>query len=203
MYQVQKVRNIFNSFGKTQLFNWLDGRSYSDAFVICLGAGPWRFDRRKKIQGQALEKLSGRDLLNIENDVNWYPLAWQNNYLNNLSKSLKARNESMDDYCKTLIKLANVTNAGSLALVSLYTGCNILLPKHIKVISLFARDSLKIPSFPMDRHVKKYLLANNLPINEIELVELCFSAGIDPRYFATAIIKHIGNVDNPDWSINV
>ena len=72
MNNIKKIQGIYKSFGKVEPFDWLDGRSYSDAFVICLAAGPWRILRRTKIQQEALNKLNGRDLLDIDicNGVN-------------------------------------------------------------------------------------------------------------------------------------
>lgn len=191
-----KILNLYNQFQTIELDTWLDGRNYSDAFVICVGAGPWKYQRRYNIQKTALEKLAGRDLSAVKK-VDWYPLKWQNDFVNNLYKYLKENNYTMESYCEELKNLANYTDYS--ARNSLYAACG---TKYAKVLSLFCRDALRIPSFPIDRHVRKYLLKNDLFDNEADLVELCKDAGINPIYFATAIVKQIGNVDNPDWSIN-
>jgi hypothetical protein len=64
-------------------FTWLRGRSFSDAFVICLGAGPWLYGRRKTVQGLVLGKLKSRDIseLDPQEISSWYPLKWQNQFL--------------------------------------------------------------------------------------------------------------------------
>ena len=86
---------ILNAFwedhkNKAQPFNWLRGRSYSDAFVICVGAGPWKLGRRKAIQGQALRILDGRYLIWLTHDEieNMYPLRWQQEFVKNAVQNL-------------------------------------------------------------------------------------------------------------------
>lgn len=189
--QQNKLISIYKNFQNKELFNWLDGRSYSDAFVICIGAGPWRISRRKQIQQLALDHLNYRDIINIHEPIAWYPLTWQNNFLSNLYDYLNQNKIFMDDFCELVIKNNDLD--------LLYNACG--CPNGAKVLSLFARDSLKINSFPIDRHVRKFLIENNLPSNEKEMIKLCLSVGLNPRKVATGIVRNIGNVDNPDWSI--
>jgi hypothetical protein len=147
-------------------FNWLQGRSVSEAFVICIGAGPWKFNRRKTIQSQSLEKLNARDICQITEieACQFYPLNWQNKFLLKASKSLRKLNMSFDEYCSEAVKDPTLTLTYIRDLVG---------TKEAKVISLFCRDGLKVPSFPIDRHVKRKLQELNLPTDEDSMIELC------------------------------
>jgi len=208
---IQKIIEIYNSFGKVESFDWLDGRNFSDAFVLCISSGPWMYARRKTVQEMAINTLNGRDLSQIEirhshdyvpeqSTINWFPLVWQNKYLFNMVKYLQENDLTMEEYCERLIcghPIVDRYNPHSRKF--LYEACG--QPKGIKVLSLFCRDALKIPAFPIDRHVRKYLIEQNLPVNEDDMIELCFQANLDPNLVATGVIKNIGDLKNPDWKI--
>lgn len=176
-------------------FDWLRGRSVSEAFVICLGAGPWKFGRRKNIQGQALEKLNGRDIseISIEEAREFYPLEWQNNFLLIAARALREYNMTFDKYCQEAMEDPEFALAYIRSLVA---------TKEAKVISLFCRDGLGAPSFPIDRHVKRKLQELNLPTDEDSMIEVCEKAGIDPRIAAVTFVRTASDMDNPDWSVN-
>lgn len=174
-------------------FGWLQGRSYSEAFVICIGAGPWKYNRRKTIQGQALERLGGRDLLDIilEEDDDWYPLKWQNDFLFTTVRSLlKINGPTFQGFCSDLAPEYALSNIRKLART-----------KNAKVISLFCRDALQVPSFPIDRHVRRKLKELELPTDEDTMIKICTDVGIDPRLVAVAMVRTASDMDNPDWSI--
>lgn len=173
-------------------FTWLKGRSYSDAFVICVGAGPWKIRRRKQIQGMALDALNGRDLSLVE-DVDWYPLSWQNKYVNTLAKNLREEHRDMEKFCEQ-IKLYR-----KCARHLLYEFADV--PKGSKVLSLFCRDSLNVQAFPIDRHVKAKLEELGLPVDEEEMIKICEKAKLNPKKVATAFVRDAGDVDNPDWQV--
>ncbi len=208
---IRKIKQIYKSLGKIERFDWLNGRNFSDAFVISIGAGPWRRERRAKIQQEALNFLRSRDLFDVEICdgmdfvpehiiIKCYPLDWQNKYLYNMIKYLQENNITMDEYCNNLIDGSPVSDKYDPHIREfLYQACG--NPKGIKVLSLFCRDALDIPSFPIDRHVRRYLKEQNLPTNEREMVDLCFSANLDPNLVATGIVKNIGNVQNPNWAV--
>ena len=185
MQQTQVLTDFYNSCTDKRHFTWLRGRSYSEALVICVGAGPWRFERRKKIQGLALSALNNQDLKFFPENV--YPLTWQNNIIKNIKQNLGW--SFFDKLCSriahrdTLLELSGCKN----------------LPK---VLSLFCRDSLKIPSFPIDRHVKRKLEELGLPTKEDDIVNLCMEAKLDPRKVAVAFVRVASDMDNPDWSIS-
>lgn len=177
-------------------FNWMNGRSYSEKFVICVGAGPWKFGRRKKIQGDVLAKLNGRDLSDSKIHINdyeckWYPLTWQNLFAECMKYHLWAQKITMDEYCNKIIETNDRHHVYHTASESKYTKC----------LSLFCRDGLGIDAFPIDRHVKRKLEELNLPVNEDKLIKICRAVGLEPNKVATLFVRSASEMDNPDWSI--
>lgn len=195
----QALLDFYKEHTPVESFKWLQGRSYSEAFVICIGAGPWKFERRKKIQGEALKKLQGRDIsdLGLDEASKFYPLKWQNTFLHNSVQSLGILKQSFDFFCKELNLIEDVYFA--LDAIFDITRCS----GNPKVLSLFCRDSLQLSSFPIDRHVKRKLIELGLPTNERKMIGLCNKVGIDPREAAVAFVRAASDMDNPDWSINV
>jgi hypothetical protein len=175
-------------------FDWLRGRSYSEAFVICLGAGPWKFNRRKKIQEQSLEKLQGRDLSELYGTEPWYPLDWQNKFLLRATVNLRKWDLTFSEVC---LVANQMSGSGALETIRELVGTD----KYPKVISLFCRDGLGVPSFPIDRHVRRKLKELNLPDDEDKMIKLCNKADIDPRLAAVMFVRVASDMDNPDWSV--
>jgi len=194
---LRRLKALDQALPNTSVEGWLGGLSYSQAFVVCIGAGPWKEGRRKKIQQMALDKLDSRDLSQV-GQIDWYPLTWQNKMSSTLALHLANAEKSMEEFCWDLIV---ESKAGSLwQRQRLYDACG---SSHgAKVLSLFCRDCLKIPSFPIDRHVKRQLEAFELPINETAMVILCNVAGLDPRRVAIKAVQAAfdGKSINPDWS---
>jgi hypothetical protein len=178
-------------------FNWLRGRSYSEAFVICIGAGPWKFNRRKAIQGQALKILGKRDLVALSDDEisQMYPLQWQRNFIERAVDNLTNPNSSWRKYDFEVFCSCEPP-------IGRRTMLSLVGSSSTKVISLFCRDALKVPSFPIDRHVKRKLIELGLPTDEDAVIELCEDAGIDPRKAAVAFVRAASDMDNPDWGID-
>lgn len=196
---MMNIVQLYNTFGQIKENDWLDGRSYSDAFVLCISSGPWRSDRRFKIQSDAISFVAGRDLSEINSNIDFFPLMWQNSFLNSIIHFLQLRNQSMTEYCNEIIKAYDETKYLHVVRFALYSACN--CPKGSKVLSLFVRDRLKfLPCFTIDRHVKRYLKDHNLPQTEVEMVKLCEENNIDSRLFALGIAQSSG-IKNPDWSV--
>lgn len=171
-------------------FTWLDGRSASDAFIICIGAGPWKFKRRQHIQKLGLERLAGRDLSELPENIDWYPLTWQNDYVQRTVGFLHQAKKTMAEFC-----------AGVTSRLEVYEAAG--NPYGSKVLSLFCRDALQVASFPIDRHVRRLLMMHQLPwTREETLIKLCEEADIDPREMAVACVRAASDMDNPDWSLH-
>lgn len=204
----QTLLDFYKANSPVVPFKWLQGRTFSEAFVICIGAGPWKFGRRKKIQGEVLDRLQGKDLVDLDlNEVSeFYPLAWQNNFLENTVRFLQQTRKEFEQHCSFITSFYTKQEIDGIKTNLLYyplsevhamTQCS----GNPKVLSLFCRDGLKLPSFPIDRHVKRKLIELGLPTNERRMMHLCTKAGIDPREVAVAFVRAASNMDNPDWSI--
>ena len=160
--------------------NWLPP-DFDDAYAVCIGAGPWTMKRRMEVQKVALrwlfDNMPMEDVGERQLDVNCYPLQWQNNLMENMCLYLHQGGWSMKAFCYALIGLAERgmwADARDLLHFAANHG------RTTKVISLFARDCLKIPSFPVDRHVRRILKTSDLPTRESELVTICMDYGLDP-----------------------
>ncbi len=185
MNQIEKLQTIYNNLLDKDEFTWLDGLNSSQAFLACIGAGPWKLARRQKIQEGALEILGQNDLLFVSNEIiNYFPLQWQKNIVQNLTNNLKS---TFNTFCNKLYSRK-----------MLYNACGVS-SKGVKVLSLFCRDYLKFDAFPIDRHVKRLLKDNKLPTTEDEMIYLCSLSGLFPNKVATAFVKQ-GGVQNPDLS---
>lgn len=173
---------------------WLDGLNFSQAFVVCVGAGPWKAPRREQVQAQALKRLGDKDLSELliwSFLIPWYPLNWQNKMLDKIIKHLLDIQITFEAYCIWLKKIAD--GQYSKARFASDMGYS----KLPKVLSLFVRDKLKLPSFPLDRHVKRVLDDFEIPHDEEFIVQLCKKAGVNPSQLNRWIFKQKSS--NPDW----
>lgn len=174
--------------------NWLSSMSNSQAFFVCLGAGPWVFERRAKVQDRALKWLKSRSLDQLKpGSVDCFPLGWENKYANQMVAHLHESSATFDDLCADLMSMAD--SKPQRALFSFYKACGV--PKGAKVLSLFARDKLKIASFPIDRHVERHIQRFELPQSEPALIRICRAANRDPRIAARAFVQTGLNGGNP------
>lgn len=191
---IKNLKKLYESFGEVTFDDWLDGLNYSQALMVCVGAGPWKINRRLKVQTDALIYLGKKDIIDLFNcDV--FPFKWQNDIIKKLSTNIyDGGYSSVNQLFITLDKL--YIHYGDTRKF-LYSFCG--KRNGVKVLSLFCRDKLKIDSFPIDRHVKRVLQQYHLPTNEDDIINLCRATNLDPRKVATGIIQNAG-VQNPNWS---
>ena len=190
--EVYKLRQLESLAGEESFnTNWM-GYEPSRAFLIALGAGPWKVDRRKAVQQKALEWFSHKyhDLVDIP-DVHQriFPLDWQNKFLENMVSSLKKANMSFKFKCQDWRRDVRWERAA----VNLFNMCGIG-KQGTKVLWMFIRDFLELPSFPIDRHIKRMLQEVNLPNDVWYIVALCQRIGTNPndlnrKLFATKAIN--------------
>jgi len=95
----------------------------------------------------------------------------------------------MTDFCTTIQRSGDVTG--------LYRACG---TGYAKTLSLFARDYLDVPAFPIDRHCRRGLIAAGLPVDEQALLKLCTESGVDASSVARYIVSGLIDGSNPDWS---
>ena len=153
--------------------NWLLHHRPSVAIVQCVGSGPWRYPRRAAVQAHALAMLGSKDLNRVGigelDPVTMFPLDWQRQMLDDAGRTLRA-------LCRRFDTLGRHDRCTREFLESLFNYSP--LPK---VLCMYVRDYLHLEAFPIDRHVRDWLKANKLPVNEHKILELCASAGVCPR----------------------
>lgn len=132
---------------------WLVDLNSTQAFLVCMGAGPWGPTRREKVQTAALEAHAAQghpDLADMDLQSLPYPLSWQRKKIEAMQNFLVTTPPfesrcSFQTFCNTLI----LDNHGPKPLYDVVG--------RSKVVELFVRDHLKLPAFPIDRHVRRTL----------------------------------------------
>lgn len=87
--------------------SWL-GKSANKALLICFGAGPWKLNRRTKIQRKAINWIGNKDLSDnslICDDI--YPLQWQNDMLHSVMYSFSSLGIMIKYHSKNGVILLN------------------------------------------------------------------------------------------------
>lgn len=164
---------------------WLDHLNPSQAFLTCLGAGPWKIMRRTIIQKGAVEALGPLDLSEVDDiSIFKFPLDWQNEKVFAMTDYLRRYLVTMTWFTKFISGMREPNKM--LYEVTKTKG-------RAKVLDLFVRDYLKLPSFPIDRHVERILKRNNFPVNERYMMELCEKAGLDAPHVARVLVSGSGS----------
>jgi hypothetical protein len=194
---VQSILDVAEKTTKTHS-RWLPYMA-SPAFLCCLGAGPWKYGRRRKIQHEALLQLGGRDIGQLPTDARFFPLDWQNRMLNAMTATLQRERGGIqaDGAMVSFVSVLRDIEPAA-ARERFYRACG--RPGGTKVLSLYLRDYVNIPCFPVDRHVRRSLEKLGLPIKEQPLLDLFARAKVDP----VPVARFLGTKDldgnNPDWS---
>lgn len=170
--------------GKMRLNNWLPADA-TQAYIVCIAQGPWKVERRMKITKAACLEAKGKDMSQIA-DIAAFPFAWQKGLVSGINKHLRASGQKMPELIAMVRTLAKTDSAKARELF--YRACG--TKGAPKVLSLFLRDYVRIPTFSIDRWVKRILVANNLPVNENALVALCEEKGYDPVAVAIGAVRY-------------
>lgn len=180
-----------------------DGSWMSDepnvAFLVSVGAGPWKEKRRYNVQKAAIDWFYGcgfKDMRDVSSFTHWeeekvYPFKWQNDFLFNMGHSLKKSSDLFEALCLEW----KVSKDWEKSLKDLFDRCG-TKPDGAKVLWMFARDFLGIPSFPIDRWIDRTLVHYNLPRSSWYMTKLCIEAEVDPNI----LNRKIFGGTNPDWS---
>lgn len=191
---VQRLRRLaWDALKGPSYHHWLPSDS-SQAFICCIGAGPWKYGRRRKVQHEALKALGTRTIEQLEGTEHWFPLTWQNEMLNCLTRFLHEKQRSNETMDNLISVLRNLDDDHARRLF--YDVCG--RPNGTKVLSLFLRDYVGTPCFPIDRHVRRALEGLGLPTKEDEILDLCWQANIKPIPIARHLIGL--KIKNPNWS---
>lgn len=182
--------------------DWLNFDNPTKAFVTVAGAGPWKVNRRAKVQANARLIAGNRDLVELSDDeiTSMYPFWWQQRILLVTKQNCLAADKSFSDEINDIQKRLP---DNQLLAWDMYR--ELLGGKITKATSLFARDYLYINCFPIDRHVKRWLQEQRLDGCSEEYI---ISLGIrlkqqynfDIRCYARAIF--LNKSSNPTKSID-
>lgn len=169
----------------------------SPAFLCCLGAGPWKYNRRRDIQHKALISLKGRDVGELSPDDVIFPLKWQNDMLRSMIVFLQQGRGPRVGAMPSLVSELRSMDPFE-ARQAFYRAAG--QPRGTKVLSLYLRDYVGIPCFPVDRHVRRTLEIVGLPADEHALIDICRRANVDPIVVARFLGTKDLNGGNPDWT---
>lgn len=192
-----RIQQIYSKLSPSQTpLDWL-GNDANIALLMCVGSGPWSFNRRRSVQIRAvymLYKNSKRgDIADLDKKTcnAMYPLDWQKHAIQSASTTAQRQTESFSEWTKQL-SIWPEDQARERLFACLGTD-----PKRgTKVAWMFARDYLQYNAFPIDRHVKRILVKHSLPIDPIRMIDLCLDAGINPNDFARRCFPE----ENPHWT---
>ena len=188
---IDTIKRISAQYKARYDAGWV-GSNPNFAFLICIGAGPWKVQRREQVQRTAITwflKSNLEDLVytDLQEAQQLYPLQWQNNHLCSLIKALrretvvfhclcaqwKKQKEDWREIAKKLFNMCGVSDQGT------------------KVLWLFIRDLLQLPAFPVDRWVRRNLEKHDLPSNAWYMTEACLQAGVNPNKLNRALFEGI------------
>lgn len=180
--------------------SWLKKHRPSVAWLCCILSGPWRIERRTKVQAKAIEVLGKRDLTQLttrEIDL-IAPLDWQRKYIKAAVVYAKHYlNQTRFDSIQTrldntLSRLIDVVRINELACGGICAGINFdNAHEHVdrcpKVVLMYIRDYINYDCFPIDRHVRKWLKERGLPTRSDRLMPLFVAVRKQARGYSRAI----------------
>lgn len=146
---------------------WLRRHRATVAFVLCVCSGPWRIERRRKVQEQALAVIGASDLTDVamrKRLVKMLPLTWQKTLVKNFARYASKQGEEFD----VLFSKSKRERMTTVATLQEITGKE-NLPK---VVWMFVRDYWFVDCFPADRHVRRWCIEHELPMTSAGLVDM-------------------------------
>lgn len=185
--------------GKTK---WLTMHRPSVAMLLCVCSGPWKIERRQKVQENAIRVLGKRDLIELRlSDIHeMVPLEWQRNMLRAITRyevpvdTMFAKPKSCPE--AALINVISIfliykqQEQKNVANINLQKTLPKVFHKLPKVMKMFVRDFLMQDCIPIDRHVRRWLKDHNLPTRHAKLLLMFKSEGLHARYYARALFHN-------------
>lgn len=178
-------------------WRWLEGLDDSQAFLVCIGAGPWQAKRRHDVQNAALRAYAEqgyRDLAFADPNKLGYPLTWQVQKITVMRDHLiRAINH---------LTAANFPFLGLCARIRRERDAQPLydVVGRSKVIELFVRDQLLLPSFPIDRHVRRALKAYRLPCSSDKIIKMCADLDADLHHDSRLLSRALFRLESENKS---
>lgn len=180
---------------------WL-GDEPNVAYLLCVGSGPWKIQRRVQVQARAIRWVleAGGDITMVNEHRLWrmFPLDWQNRLVAHGARAARYRKQTFAQYMQALRVRMNAAPGAPLPpqaeqVATWFKECGCEPDKGAKVLWMFLRDWLGVPSFPIDRHVGAWLREHGFPVDSRRMVELCGAACVPASDFARRLFP----ADNP------
>lgn len=196
---VRRLERAIKKYPPARSPAWLP-RRFSQAFVVCVGAGPWIFPRRQSVQKKALDWLGNRDISETERGAEPFPLNWENDVLLSARNICRKEGVTFDETCLRIVQQqAHHREEVFYDLLALGN-------KRLKTLSLFCRDALQADSFPIDRHVRRILEEFRLPVDEWTMIAISRRVAKEnersftPSMVAYGFVREHLDRGNPDWT---
>ena len=181
--------------------SWLKKHRPSVAWLCCILSGPWKIERRTKVQARAIEVLGKRDLtqLLVHEVDSIAPLDWQRKYIKAAMAYAKhylnqTRFDTIqtDLYHKPITRLIDIVRINELARDGFCAGIDFKNAHEYvdacpKVVLMYIRDYINYDCFPIDRHVRKWLKERKLPARSDKLMPLFVAIKKQARGYSRAI----------------
>lgn len=189
--------------------SWMKQHRPSVAWLLAILSGPWNIKRRQSVQAHAIEMLGTRDLSELTNAeiLEIAPLEWQRSYLraaiayaryyvnNERFDALQRGRQSKRDVRILDVARINGLAHGECAFGISFSNVDQYIDQCPKVVLMYVRDYLNHDCFPIDRHVRRWLRLNHLPVNHGKLMSIFRQAKITARGYARAIFG--AHAENP------
>lgn len=197
---------------------WLRIHRPSVALMLCICSGPWRIERRRKVQENALRILGKRDLtdLSVYDIKRIAQVDWQFQMLTSIvdhMKSMYPRHGFDSVFCLRNIEMAKDNILAQFLLMFATTSPRTrnryknldalayharLLERLPKVLGMFVRDFIFYDVFPVDRHVKRWMKEQGLPSRASVVLDMFRNEKLKARYYARALfLDKAGNPMHP------
>ena len=189
--------------------SWMKQHRPSIAWLLAILSGPWNIKRRQAVQAHAIEVLGKRDLSELETHevLDIAPLEWQRCYLRAAIAyalhyetrlrfdAIQRNDKSGFDVRILAVARINELARGECAFGISRDNVHDYIDRCPKVVLMYVRDYLNYDCFPIDRHVRRWLRENKLPVNHHVLMNMFRKSKLKARGYARAVFG--AHAENP------
>jgi hypothetical protein len=168
-------------------WNYMNGRNWSQKWLISVSLGPWREQRAMGVMHQVLHQFGQRRLSSLrENGRLPFPSLsgdWQWEWTLRVAEYLRLHRLSERVF---LGYLKRIDGGGLAARGALRAICGAWGPS--KTIDYFVREGLDLEVIPVDRHVERVLAKAGLgSVSQADIIAACHAIGVKPQRLARAL----------------
>jgi hypothetical protein len=168
-------------------WNYMNGRNWSQKWLISVSLGPWREQRAMQVMHQFLNNFGHRRLSSLK-ETQRLPFPrlsgdWQWEWTLRLAEYLRSYRLSEREFFGYL---KAIDGGGLAARGALRAICGAWGPS--KTIDYFVREALDLEVIPVDRHVERVLAKAGLgSISQADIIAACHAIGVKPQRLARAL----------------